>query len=96
METKAACKIDDVELREQAERAFRDNPADYGRKLYLIQNCIYGVDIQPVAVQIAKMRFFISLIVDQKSTTDEANNYGILALPNLETNFVSGQHAYWN
>jgi len=86
---KQLAKIDDVELREQAERAFRDNPADYGRKLYLIQNCIYGVDIQPVAVQIAKMRFFISLIVDQKSTTDEANNYGILALPNLETNFVA-------
>jgi len=82
-------KIDDIELREQAERAFRDNPADYGRKLYLIQNCIYGVDIQPVAVQIAKMRFFISLLVDQKQTGDPENNYGILALPNLETNFVA-------
>lgn len=82
-------KIDDIELREQAERAFRDNPADYGRKLYLIQNCIYGVDIQPVAVQIAKMRFFISLLVDQKQTDDPGNNYGILALPNLETNFVA-------
>jgi hypothetical protein len=28
---KQLAKIDDVELREQAERAFRDNPADYGR-----------------------------------------------------------------
>ncbi|HQP26107.1 MAG TPA: Eco57I restriction-modification methylase domain-containing protein, partial [Smithellaceae bacterium] len=86
---KQLAKMEDIELREQAERAFRDNPADYGRKLYLIQNCIYGVDIQPVAVQIAKMRFFISLIVDQKSTADTKNNYGILALPNLETNFVA-------
>ena len=34
---------------------------DFGRKLYLIQNSIYGVDIQPVATQIAKLRFFISL-----------------------------------
>ncbi len=82
-------KIEDVELRGEAERAFRDNPADYGRKLYLIQNCIYGVDIQPVAIQIAKMRFFISLIVDQRKTDDTENNYGILALPNLETNFVA-------
>lgn len=82
-------KIEDVSLREDAERAFRDNPADYGRKLYLIQNCIYGVDIQPVAIQIAKMRFFISLIVDQKQTDDAERNYGILALPNLETNFVA-------
>src|ERR1017187_3896236 len=46
--------------------AFRLNELDYGRKLYLIENCIYGVDIQPIAVQIAKMRFFISLIVDQR------------------------------
>jgi hypothetical protein len=82
-------KIEDVSLREDAERAFRDNPADYGRKLYLIQNCIYGVDIQPVAIQIAKMRFFISLIVDQKQTGEAERNYGILALPNLETNFVA-------
>ena len=46
--------------------AFEKNTLDYGRKLYLIENCLYGVDIQPIAVQIAKMRFFISLIADQK------------------------------
>jgi hypothetical protein len=50
--------------------AFERNELDYGRKLYLIENCIYGVDIQPIAVQIAKMRFFISLIVDQKVEGD--------------------------
>lgn len=65
----------------------RDND-DYGRKLYLIENCLYGVDIQPVAVQIAKLRFFIALIVDQKIMPQE-NNYGILALPNLETKIVA-------
>ncbi len=44
------------------------NYPDYARKLYLIENCIYGVDIQPIATQIAKLRAFISLIVDQKLT----------------------------
>ena len=39
--------------------------SDFGRKLYLIQNSIYGVDIQPVATQIAKLRFFISLAIEQ-------------------------------
>ena len=68
--------------------AFRLNELDYGRKLYLIENCIYGVDIQPIAVQIAKMRFFISLIVDQK-IDDRQPNRGVLPLPNLETKFVS-------
>ena len=44
--------------------------ADYARKLYLIEKCLYGVDIQPIAVQIAKLRFFISLVVEQKLGTD--------------------------
>ena len=69
--------------------AFERNELDYGRKLYLIENCIYGVDIQPVAVQIAKLRFFISLVVDQK-IDDAQENRGVRPLPNLETKFVAG------
>ncbi len=70
------------------EEAFENNELDYGRKLYLIENCIYGVDIQPIAVQISKLRFFISLIVDQK-VNHQKENFGIRALPNLETKFVA-------
>ena len=69
--------------------AFERNELDYGRKLYLIENCIYGVDIQPVAVQIAKLRFFISLVVDQR-IDDIQENRGVRPLPNLETKFVAG------
>ncbi|MCX7929038.1 MAG: Eco57I restriction-modification methylase domain-containing protein, partial [Patescibacteria group bacterium] len=58
------------------------------RKLYLIENCIYGIDIQPIAVQIAKLRFFISLVIDQKVQKDK-ENFGIRSLPNLETKFVA-------
>ncbi len=61
---------------------------NYGRKLYLIQNVVHGVDIQPIACQIAKLRFFISLVVEQQSNDDPTDNYGIQALPNLETRFV--------
>ena len=68
--------------------AFEDNSSDYGRKLFLIENCIYGVDIQPIAVQISKLRFFVSLIVDQKEKSIEINK-GIRPLPNLETKFVA-------
>jgi hypothetical protein len=50
---------------------------------------VYGVDIQPIAIQISKLRFFISLIVDQKADGAKENNYGIIALPNLETKFVA-------
>lgn len=77
----------DMRLKDISE-AFEDNSDDYGRKLYLIENCIYGVDIQPIAVQIAKLRFFISLVVDQQDS-DKKKNRGIRPLPNLETKFVA-------
>lgn len=84
--------IDDSEIRdkliEDIETSFESNELDYGRKLYLIENCIYGVDIQPIATQISKLRFFISLIVDQK-TDKSKHNFGIRPLPNLETKFVA-------
>ena len=62
---------------------------NYGRKLYLIQNSIYGVDIQPIAVTIAKLRFFISLVIEQQPNRIPEDNYGIRPLPNLETKFVA-------
>ncbi|MGQ9702611.1 MAG: Eco57I restriction-modification methylase domain-containing protein, partial [bacterium] len=64
------------------------NYPDYARKLYLIENCIYGIDIQPIAIQISKLRFFISLVLDQKVDKTK-ENFGIRALPNLETKFVA-------
>ena len=60
----------------------------YGKKLMLIENCIYGVDIQLIAIQICKLRFFISLTIEQSPNQDEDDNYGIQALPNLETKFI--------
>jgi len=95
----AAERIEDVTIRENTlnelekqivglEDAFEKNTLDYGRKLYLIENSLYGVDIQPIAVQIAKMRFFISLIADQK-VDPSAENLGVRPLPNLETKLVA-------
>lgn len=66
-----------------------DHDAIYDLKLQLIENCIYGGDIQCIAVQISKLRFFISLVCEQKPTTNAAKNYGIHTLPNLETKFVA-------
>ena len=96
---KMAEEIDDSTIRRNTIRdlkreidnineAFERNELDYGRKLYLIENCIYGVDIQPIAVQIAKLRFFVSLVVDQRND-DSQENRGVRPLPNLETKFVA-------
>jgi len=95
----AAQDIDDTTFRERAiadaeaqkrdiEEAFANNELGYGRKLYLIENCLYGVDIQSIATQVSKLRFFISLVVDQKINIDR-DNFGIRPLPNLETRFIT-------
>ena len=47
----------DEELKEIS-RIFENYSGDFGRKLYLIQNSIFGLDIQSIACQIAKLRFF--------------------------------------
>ena len=67
---------------------FERYSGDFGRKLYLIQNSIFGVDIQPIATQIAKLRFFISLAIEQEPN-ETAPNFGIKPLPNLETRFIA-------
>ncbi|MDU8885206.1 N-6 DNA methylase [Yeosuana sp. MJ-SS3] len=62
--------------------------ADYVRKLGIIQNSIYGVDIQPIAAEISKLRSFLSLVIDE-NIDDNAENRGIEPLPNLEFKFVT-------
>jgi adenine-specific DNA-methyltransferase len=77
------------ELIEQIKKRFKEKNPDYGRKLYLIEKCIYGVDIQQIAVEIAKLRFFISLLVDETIDSNE-ENYGIEPLPNLDFKIMQG------
>ena len=60
----------------------------YDLKLFIIENCLYGSDIQSIAAQITKLRFFISLICDCEKDVSKPN-FGIPTLPNLETKFVS-------
>ena len=79
----------EAELREINDTFERYRRTDFGRKLYLIQNGVYGVDIQPIACQIAKLRFFISLVIEQDASDEPADNYGIRPLPNLDTRIVA-------
>lgn len=54
---------------------------NYKLKLDTIQNSIYGVDIQPMAVELSRLRCWLSLVVDEEPTD-------IKALPNLDFKFV--------
>ena len=61
---------------------------NYIIKLGLIRDNIYGIDILTMATEISKLRFFLSLIVDE-NIDDDKENRGILALPNLEFKFIA-------
>ncbi len=90
---KAANQITDPAVRSKVKESidtyFKEKDADYGRKLYLIQKCIYGVDIQQIAVEIAKLRFFIALLVDENIDKTK-DNWGIEPLPNLDFKIMQG------
>jgi adenine-specific DNA-methyltransferase len=53
-------------------------------KRHAIQNCLYGVDIDPSAVEIAKLRLWLSLVVDEEDIRQ------IQPLPNLDYKIVCG------
>jgi type I restriction-modification system DNA methylase subunit len=56
---------------------------EYHLKKETIQNCIYGVDIDPGAVEIAKLRLWLSLVVDYSLEEIEP-------LPNLDYKIMQG------
>ena len=84
---KKVSKIENTIVREEFQKKIEAENWNYVHKLGIIQNSIYGVDIQPIAVDISKLRFFLSLIVDEK-VDDSKENRGIDSLPNLEFKFV--------
>ncbi|MBI3960908.1 MAG: Eco57I restriction-modification methylase domain-containing protein, partial [Chloroflexi bacterium] len=56
----------------------------YHFKRHASQHCLYGVDIDPGAVEIAKLRLWLSLVVDEEDVKQ------IKPLPNLDYKIVAG------
>lgn len=83
-------KIDNALVRKTMETKLNQANSDYIRKLGVIQHSIYGVDIQPIAAEISKLRSFLSLIIDENIDDNHPDgNRGIEPLPNLEFKFVT-------
>ena len=59
----------------------------YNLKLQTILNSIYGCDIQPMAVELSRLRCWLSLIIDELVDKKKVN-WGIANLPNLDFKFV--------
>jgi hypothetical protein len=81
-------KITNQYVRKALREKLADSSLEYARKIGVIQNSLYGVDIQPIAAEISKLRCFLSLVVDETINENKPNR-GIEALPNLEFKFVT-------
>ena len=62
----------------------KEGRTKYNFKRHAIQICLYGVDIDPSAVEIAKLRLWLSLVVDEEDIKK------IQPLPNLDYKIVCG------
>jgi len=81
------CSIYLSKIPPEARRELQKHSLTYVRKLGVIRECIHGVDIQPIAIDISRLRCFLTLVVDQQ-VDDNAPNRGIEPLPNLDFKFV--------
>ena len=81
-------KIDNAILRKQVKEKLNQTTVEYARKIGIIQNSLYGVDIQPIAAEISKLRCFLTLVVDENIDETKPNR-GVEPLPNLEFKFVT-------
>ncbi|MCD8103116.1 MAG: hypothetical protein LUE26_11215 [Alistipes sp.] len=81
-------KIDNAKVRQDMQEKLDTATVEYARKIGIIQNTLYGVDIQPIAAEISKLRCFLTLIVDE-NVNDSKPNRGVEPLPNLEFKFVT-------
>lgn len=80
--------IKSPEFRRDIEEKYRNGNYDYLRKLGVIRESIFGIDIQSIATEISKLRCFLTLIIDEDVIDDEPNR-GVRALPNLDFKFVT-------
>lgn len=77
---------DDADFRNYVAEFLKDKQFRYIQKLGLLRNCLYGVDILSYAVEITKLRCWLSLIVEQKVDVSKPN-FNLKPLPNLEFKF---------
>jgi len=61
--------------------------APHETKLQIIKENLFGVDIEPMAVEICRLRAWLSIMVDEKLVKGEENS-GVHPLPNLDFKFV--------
>lgn len=79
-------KSKDEQFREHIAEMFADGQIRYVKKLGLLRSCLFGVDLLEYAIEITKLRCWLSLIVEQRVDFSK-ENYNLKPLPNLEFKF---------
>ena len=73
---------------------YNNERSPYSLKRETIKNCIFAADIEPSAVDIAQLRLWLSLVIDDEINPNAQSpldgHKSPLALPNLECNIVCG------
>lgn len=73
-------------IRHYCQRCYETTPQTYYQiKKEIIRDSIYGVDLDPGAVDIARLRFWLSIVVDHEIGIDD-----IEPLPNLDFKLMQG------
>ena len=78
----------------QTRMMYNNERSPYNLKLQTIKNCIFAADIEPSAVDIAQLRLWLSLVIDDEINPEAQSpldgHRNPIPLPNLECNIVCG------
>lgn len=70
-------------LQRLLDTAAHDSRTDYERKRIIVENCLYGVDLEDFAVTIAWLRIWLALVIDHEVNPLDVPSHDV-SLPNLD------------
>lgn len=80
--------VPNAELRKELEALYDAKRFSYIYKKSILRDSIYGVDKESIAIEISRLRAFLSLIIEcEPDKTKE--NLGVQPLPNLDFQFIT-------
>lgn len=72
-----------LDVRRRLNGVIGTTETEYDMKLEFIENCLFGVDIEAEAIELARLRLWLTLIVDERVEN-------VRTLPNLDYNLYRG------
>ncbi|MET3689560.1 hypothetical protein ABIC37_005110 [Priestia megaterium] len=79
------------------EESYRLQKSLFDEKRKIIENCLFGVDINSNSVHICRLRLWIELLKNSHYEFDEiSNSMQLVTLPNIDINIKSGDSLLYN